>query len=78
MLPVALALLGTGARRPTVAFLGWFGPRNLASIVFAVIPIDDTIELHRPKHGASELVLARASITSAVPQRTSCRRPSSL
>src|SRR3954468_423391 len=42
MLPVALALLGTDARRPTVAFLGWFGPRGLASIVFAVILIDDT------------------------------------
>ena len=41
MLPVALALLGTGARRATVAFLGWFGPRGLASIVFAVILIDD-------------------------------------
>lgn len=42
MLPVALAVLGTGARRPTLAFLGWFGPRGLASIVFAVILIDDT------------------------------------
>ena len=41
MLPVAIALLGTGARRTTVAFLGWFGPRGLASIVFAVILIDD-------------------------------------
>jgi sodium/hydrogen antiporter len=41
MLPVALALVGTGARRTTVAFLGWFGPRGLASIVFAVILIDD-------------------------------------
>ena len=41
MLPVALAMLGTGARRPTVAFLGWFGPRGLASIVFAVILLDD-------------------------------------
>jgi sodium/hydrogen antiporter len=37
MLPVALALLGLGARLPTVAFLGWFGPRGLASIVFAVL-----------------------------------------
>ena len=50
MLPVAIALLGTGARRPTVGFLGWFGPRGLASIVFAIIlveegglPHDDTI-----------------------------------
>jgi NhaP-type Na+/H+ or K+/H+ antiporter len=37
MLPVALALLGTRARVPTVAFVGWFGPRGLASIVFAVL-----------------------------------------
>jgi sodium/hydrogen antiporter len=41
MLPVALAMLGAGARRPTVAFVGWFGPRGLASIVFAVILIDE-------------------------------------
>jgi NhaP-type Na+/H+ or K+/H+ antiporter len=42
MLPVALSLLGTGARRQTMAFLGWFGPRGLASVVFAVILVDDT------------------------------------
>ena len=41
MLPVALSMWATGARRPTVAFLGWFGPRGLASIVFAVILIDE-------------------------------------
>jgi NhaP-type Na+/H+ or K+/H+ antiporter len=37
MVPVALALVGTRARPPTVAFLGWFGPRGLASIVFALL-----------------------------------------
>lgn len=37
MIPVWIALLGTEARRPTVAFLGWFGPRGLASIVFAIL-----------------------------------------
>ena len=42
MLPVALSLLGSGARRPTLAFVGWFGPRGLASIVFAVILIDES------------------------------------
>ena len=41
IVPVALAMLGSGARRPTVAFLGWFGPRGLASIVFAVILVED-------------------------------------
>jgi len=41
MVPVAVAMLGTGARRPTVGFLGWFGPRGLASIVFAVIVVQE-------------------------------------
>jgi NhaP-type Na+/H+ or K+/H+ antiporter len=43
MIPVALALIRTGARRPTVAFLGWFGPRGLASIVFAVLILDSEL-----------------------------------
>jgi NhaP-type Na+/H+ or K+/H+ antiporter len=41
MLPVAIAMIGSGARRHTVAFLGWFGPRGLASIVFAVIAVQE-------------------------------------
>ena len=41
MLPVAIALVGTAARRPTVGFVGWFGPRGLASIVFAVIIVEE-------------------------------------
>ena len=45
MLPVAIAMIGSGARTPTVAFLGWFGPRGLASIVFAVIVVE---EAHLP------------------------------
>ena len=48
MLPVALAMMGTGARRPTVAFMGWFGPRGLASIVFALIVLHDA---HLPHVG---------------------------
>jgi NhaP-type Na+/H+ or K+/H+ antiporter len=42
MLPVAIAMLGTRARSPTLGFLGWFGPRGLASIVFAVIVIEES------------------------------------
>ena len=42
MLPVALAMLGIGAQAPTLGFLGWFGPRGLASIVFAVIVIEES------------------------------------
>jgi NhaP-type Na+/H+ or K+/H+ antiporter len=40
MLPVAIATLGTRSSPATVAYLGWFGPRGLASIVFAVIVTD--------------------------------------
>ena len=46
MVPVALSLLGMHARPPTVAFLGWFGPRGLASIVFAVILLEGSALPH--------------------------------
>jgi NhaP-type Na+/H+ or K+/H+ antiporter len=39
MLPVAVALAGTGLGRATVAFVGWFGPRGLASVVFALLAL---------------------------------------
>ena len=40
MLPVGVALIGARFSWPTVAFIGWFGPRGLASVVFLVIGID--------------------------------------
>jgi NhaP-type Na+/H+ or K+/H+ antiporter len=48
MAPVAMAMLGTGMRRVTVAFLGWFGPRGLASIVFVLILVEQTQLPERP------------------------------
>jgi NhaP-type Na+/H+ or K+/H+ antiporter len=42
IVPVAIAMLGSHARGPTFAFMGWFGPRGLASIVFAVIVIEES------------------------------------
>lgn len=42
MAPVALAMIGSRARLPTVAFVGWFGPRGLASIVFALIVVQES------------------------------------
>ncbi len=35
MIPVAISMLGSGTKAVTVGFLGWFGPRGLASLVFA-------------------------------------------
>jgi NhaP-type Na+/H+ or K+/H+ antiporter len=42
MIPVALAMAGASMRRATVGFLGWFGPRGLASIVFVLILLEET------------------------------------
>lgn len=41
MLPVALSMLGVGLDRPTTLFLAWFGPRGLASVVFALLAIEE-------------------------------------
>jgi NhaP-type Na+/H+ or K+/H+ antiporter len=41
MVPVAVSLLGAGQDRATVGFIGWFGPRGLASVVFALLAIED-------------------------------------
>jgi NhaP-type Na+/H+ or K+/H+ antiporter len=48
MLPVALALAGTGTDRDTVLFVGWFGPRGLASLVFILIALEELGEGARP------------------------------
>jgi NhaP-type Na+/H+ or K+/H+ antiporter len=53
MLPVAIALIGTRLDRDTVLFMGWFGPRGLASIALGMaylqdapgLPRNDTIRL---------------------------------
>jgi NhaP-type Na+/H+ or K+/H+ antiporter len=39
MVPVALALTGTRFRPDTVALMGWFGPRGLASVVFTLLAV---------------------------------------
>lgn len=50
MLPVALALKGTGLDAATILFMGWFGPRGLASIVLGLV------YLEQEKHLAGEQV----------------------
>jgi sodium/hydrogen antiporter len=41
MLPVAISLIGTKLGRDTVLFIGWFGPRGLASIVLALLALEE-------------------------------------
>jgi len=60
MLPVAVALAGTGLDRGTVAFVGWFGPRGLASVVFGLIAVDSLAP------SESKVVLAAITLTVAL------------
>ena len=53
MVPVALALVGAPLRPDTVALIGWFGPRGLASVVFLLVAFDDL----GPTHAATETLL---------------------
>jgi sodium/hydrogen antiporter len=60
MVPVALACVGLGLDRRTVVFIGWFGPRGLASVIFALLAFDtlEAADGHR--------VLAAVTITVVV------------
>jgi NhaP-type Na+/H+ or K+/H+ antiporter len=40
MVPVAIAMSGAGLRPSSTAFMGWFGPRGLASVVFTIIAFE--------------------------------------
>ncbi|MEG3630538.1 cation:proton antiporter [Streptomyces poriticola] len=43
MLPVAVALTGSGLRPPTTAYVGWFGPRGLASVVLGLLVVEEQV-----------------------------------
>ena len=45
MLPVALALIGSGLRSQSVAFMGWFGPRGIATIALLLVAAGDEPDL---------------------------------
>ncbi len=42
MVPVAVSLVGTHLRTDTRLFIGWFGPRGVASIVFAMMLLEES------------------------------------
>lgn len=41
MIPVALSQTGCALGWPRIAFMGWFGPRGLASLLFALLVLED-------------------------------------
>ncbi len=57
MAPVAISLIGTHCAKSTALFLGWFGPRGLASILFALLILDEA-EL-----GHSDVIVEVVSLT---------------
>ena len=63
MAPVALALAGGGLGRAAVLFVGWFGPRGLASVVFALIALED---LDQHVAGPAVAVIAVTVLLSVV------------
>lgn len=60
MLPVYLSLMGSGMDTEGKLFIGWFGPRGLASIVFAVMIINSGL----PDSGPLVTVVACTVILS--------------
>ena len=47
--PVAAALIGLRLHLPTKVFLGWFGPRGLASLIFSLLVIEEFNLPHEDK-----------------------------
>jgi len=62
MLPTALSLVGAGLKWPTLAFLGWFGPRGIASILFGLLVIDASGLAHQDEIFATVLVTVLLSV----------------
>jgi NhaP-type Na+/H+ or K+/H+ antiporter len=52
MVPVFLCLVGTRTGTADKLFIGWFGPRGLATIVFAVLVLDEKLP------GSDTIILA--------------------
>jgi sodium/hydrogen antiporter len=58
MLAVAIASLGSGLRPSSIAFLGWFGSRGLASIILALSVVGE-----EPRLPGLEIILAAMTFT---------------
>jgi sodium/hydrogen antiporter len=63
MVPVAVSLIGARLGRATVLLVAWFGPRGLASVVFALLALE---ELGRPTAGPAVAVIAITVLLSVV------------
>lgn len=83
MVAVALALIGVGFRPATVALIGWFGPRGITSVIFALLAVEElgpradsagaaiglTVLFSVFAHGISAVPLAKRYGASAAARR---------
>ena len=63
MLPVAISMLGMKLGLATTAFLGWFGPRGLASLLFGLLILED---LHVEQAEFIQTVVATTVLLSVI------------
>jgi sodium/hydrogen antiporter len=66
MIPVAVSLIGARLGRRTVAFVGWFGPRGLASVVFALLAVEELGESADPVVAAIVLTVLLSVVAHGV------------
>jgi len=66
MIPIALSLIGTGIDGRTMAFVGWFGPRGLASVVFALLAVEELGEAAAPAVAAIVLTVLLSVVAHGV------------
>ena len=62
MVPIAISLLGARLRLPTQLFLGWFGPRGLASILFVLLILEESEVPHHDEILSITLVTVALSV----------------
>ena len=62
MIPIALSLIGSGVSLPTYLFLGWFGPRGLASILFVLLILEEAEIPHRDELLAITVITVALSV----------------
>jgi NhaP-type Na+/H+ or K+/H+ antiporter len=69
MVPVAISMIGMRFQVDTVAFLGWFGPRGLASIVFGLLVLESSVD----ERGAIFVIVTWTVLLSVVVHGLSAR-----
>lgn len=62
MVPVALSLVGSGSSMSTMVFVGWFGPRGLATVLFGLLVVSDANMPHGELVESIAFVVAGLSV----------------